>query len=66
MYLIIKKVKFYGVPDSYFVQDQTSDVDIAEDKLRGYKLINTDKQTSYHVIKFREAFILTEEMKIAS
>ena len=66
MYLIIRKVKFYNSSDSYFVQDSTSDVDIANDKLRGYNLINTDKQTSYHVIKFQEALRLTEEMRVAS
>jgi len=66
MYLIIRKVKFYGIPDSYFVQDTTSDVDIAEDKLKGYNLINTDKKTSYHIIKFHETLVLTKEMKIAS
>jgi len=66
MYLIIKKVKFNLCPDSYFVQDTTSDVDIAEDKLRGYNLINTDKQTSYHIVKFQETLVLTEAMRIAS
>ena len=66
MYLIIEKIKYSLSPDSFYIKDTTKDIDIAEDKLRGYKLINTDKDRSYHVIKFREAFILTEEMRIAS
>ena len=66
MYLIIEKIKYNLSPDSFYIKDTTKDIDIAEDKLRGYKLINTDENKSYHVIKFREAFILTEEMKIAS
>ena len=65
MYLIIRKVKFYNSSDSYFVQDSTSDVDIANDKLRGYNLINTDKTSSYHIIKFQETLVLTKEMKVA-
>ncbi len=66
MYLIIEKIKYNLSEDSYFVQDTTSDVDIAEDKLRGYNLINTDKQTSYHIVKFQETLVLTEAMRIAS
>jgi len=65
MYLIIRKTKFNKIPDSYMVQDSTSDVDIAEDKLRGYNLINTDKTSSYHIIKFEETLVLTKEMKVA-
>ena len=66
MYLIIEKIKYSLSPDSFYIKDTTKDIDIAEDKLRGYKLINTDKNRSYHIIKFQETLVLTEEMRIAS
>jgi hypothetical protein len=66
MYLIIEKIKYNLSPDSYYVKDKSTDIDIAEDKLRGYNLINTDKDKTYHIIKFQETLVLTEEMRIAS
>ena len=66
MYLIIEKIKYNLSPDSYYVKDKSKDIDIAEDKLKGYNLINTDKDRSYHIIKFQETLVLTEEMRIAS
>jgi len=66
MYLIIEKIKYNLSPDSYYVKDKSEDIDIAEDKLRGYNLINTDKDRSYHIIKFQETLVLTEKMRIAS
>jgi hypothetical protein len=52
MYLIIEKIKYKLSPDSYYVKDTSKDIDIAEDKLRGYNLINTDKDRAYYIIKF--------------
>jgi len=65
MYLIIEKIKYKLSPDSYYVKDTSKDIDIAEDKLRGYNLINTDKDRTYHIIKFYETFVLTKEMRVA-
>ena len=64
-YLIIKEVTFENIESSFYVQDQTDDIDIAEDKLRGYRLINTDKDRTYHIIKFHETLVLTKEMRVA-
>ncbi len=66
MYLIIEKIKYNLSPDHYYVKDKTKDIDIAQDKLRGYNLINTDTNRSYHIIKFQDTLVLTEEMRIAS
>jgi hypothetical protein len=33
--------------------------------LRGYNLINTDKDRTYHIIKFYETLVLTKEMRVA-
>ena len=51
IYLIIKEVTFENLESSFYVQDQTDDIDIAEDKLRGYRLINTSPRTSYTILK---------------
>jgi len=66
MYLIIEKIKYNLSEDSYYVKDKTKDIDIAEDKLRGYNLINTDTNRSYHIVKFQDTLVLTKEMRIAS
>jgi len=66
MYLIIEKIKYNLSEDSYYVKDKTKDIDIAEDKLRGYNLINTDTNRSYHIVKFQDTLVLTEAMRIAS
>ena len=65
MYLIIEKIKYKLSTDSYYVKDTSKDIDIAEDKLRGYNLINTDKDRTYHIIKFYETLVLTKEMRVA-
>jgi hypothetical protein len=53
-YLIIKEVTFENIESSFYVQDQTDDIDIAEDKLRGYRLINTSPRTSYTIVKYQK------------
>ena len=65
MYLIIEKIKYKLSPDSYYVKDTSKDIDIAEDKLRGYNLINTSPRTSYTIVKYQKPFVLTKEMRVA-
>jgi hypothetical protein len=65
IYLIIKEVTFENLESSFYVQDQTDDIDIAEDKLRGYRLINTSPRTSYTIVKYQKPFVLTKEMRVA-
>jgi hypothetical protein len=64
-YLIIKEVTFENIESSFYVQDQTDDIDIALDKLRGYQLINTSPRTSYTIVKHQPPLLLTEEMRVA-
>ena len=68
MYLIIKKITYdhKNVDDNYFIVDQTKDKDIALDKLRGYRLIETRKEVSYSIVNHLDTLVLTKEMKIAS
>ena len=43
----------------------TTDIDIADDKLRGYILINTNPKESYTILKHEKSLVLTEEMRVA-
>ena len=52
-YLIIKERDYDTVENSYDVVDQTTDNDLATDKLQGYKLINTDKKVSFSIVNFQ-------------
>ena len=52
MYLIIREIYYKGIDNSYDVEDYTNDFDIATDKLRGYQLINTRKDTTYSILKY--------------
>jgi hypothetical protein len=64
-YLIIKESKFENIESSFYVEDQTDDIDIALDKLRGYQLINTNPRYSYTIVKHQPPLLLTEEMRVA-
>ena len=51
-YLIIKETHYDNIENSYDIQNQTEDMDKAIDMLQGYKLIETDKDVSYTMIKY--------------
>ncbi len=60
MYLIIRETYYKGIDNSYDVEDYTNDFDIATDKLRGYQLINTKKDTTYSILKYESPHIQKE------
>ena len=60
MYLIIRETYYKGIDNSYNVEDYTNDFDIATDKLRGYQLINTRKDTTYSILKYESPQIQKE------
>ena len=63
IYLIIKEQIYEGLNNSYFVVDQTEDLDKANDILRGYNLINkTNKNILHSIIKYESPLLLTEEV----
>ena len=62
MYLIIREIHYKGIDNSYDVEDYTNDFDIATDKLRGYQLINTRKDTTYSILKYESPLLLTKEV----
>ena len=62
IYLIIKEQIYEGLNNSYFVVDQTEDLDKANDILQGYNLINkTNKNILHSIIKYESPLGLTEE-----
>ena len=66
IYLIIKEQIYEGLNNSYFVVDQTEDLDKANDILRGYNLINkTNKNILHSIIKYESPLVLTKEMEVA-
>ena len=51
-YLIIKETDYNNISNSYDVCNQSNDMDKATDMLQGYRLIETDKDVSYTMIKY--------------
>ena len=63
IYLIIKEQIYEGLNNSYFVVDQTEDLDKANDILQGYNLINkTNKNILHSIIKYESPLVLTREV----
>ena len=63
IYLIIKEQIYEGLNNSYFVVDQTEDLDKANDILQGYNLINkTNKNILHSIIIFESPLVLTREV----
>ena len=51
-YLIIREIEYQNLDNSFDVMNQTTDINKANDMLQGYKLIETDKDVSYTMIKY--------------
>ncbi len=62
MYLIIKEKIYDGIENSYFVVNQTTDIDKANNMLQGYNLIKTDDTILYSISKYEQPLVLTEEV----
>jgi hypothetical protein len=57
-YLILKERTYSNIPSDFTIVDNTKDIDIAEDKLRGYNLINTEKNVVYSILRYESPLIL--------
>ena len=53
-YLIIKETKYDNIDNSFDVCNQSDDMDKATDMLQGYKLIETEKNVSYNILKYED------------
>ena len=58
IYLILKERTYSNIPSDFTIVDNTKDIDIAEDKLRGYNLINTEKNVVYSILRYESPLIL--------
>ena len=62
MYLIIKERHYDNIENSYDIVASSKDIDVINDKLRGYQLINDDKDHTYSVVRYESPLLLTEEV----
>ena len=52
IYFIIKEHHYSNIDNSYDIVASSKDADIINDKLRGYQLINDDKDIVYSIVRY--------------
>ncbi len=62
MYLIIKERHYDNIENSYDIVASSKDIDVINDKLRGYQLINDDKDNTYSIVRYESPLLLKEEV----
>ena len=62
MYLILKERHYSNIENSYDIVASSKDIDVINDKLRGYQLINDDKNDAYSIVRYESPLLLTEEV----
>ena len=62
MYLILKERHYENIENSYDIVASSKDIDIINDKLRGYQLINDDKDHTYSIVRYESPLLLKEEI----
>jgi hypothetical protein len=62
IYFIIKERHYTNIDNSYDIVASSEDVDVINDKLRGYQLINDDKNNVYSIVRYESPLLLTEEV----
>ena len=61
-YLILKHTPYEYINDSYDIVSATDNLDEANNKVQGYRMINEDKNISFSMLKYEPPLILTEEV----
>ena len=61
-YLILKPTPYEYINDSYDIVSATDNLDEANNKVQGYRMINEDKNISFSILKYEPPLILTEEV----
>ena len=61
-YLIIKEQMYENISNSFFVVNQTDNIDKAENMLQGYNLISENKDSIYSIIKYEQPQILDKKV----
>ena len=62
MYLILKERHYDNIENSYDIVASSKDIDIINDKLRGYQLINDDKDHTFSIVRYESPLLLNEEV----
>ena len=62
MYLILKENHYEHIENSYDIVASSKDLDIINDKLRGYQLINDDKKDTFSIVRYESPLLLNEEV----
>ena len=62
MYLILKERHYSNIDNYYDIVASSTDVDVINDKLKGYQLINDDKNNTYSIVRYESPLLLTEEV----
>tara|TARA_R100000541_G_scaffold326_2_gene2029 strand:+ start:594 stop:803 length:210 start_codon:yes stop_codon:yes gene_type:complete len=62
IYLILKERHYSNIENSYDIVASSKDIDVINNKLKGYQLINDDKQNSYSIVRYESPLVLTEEV----
>ena len=62
IYFIIKERHYTNIENSYDIVASSKDIDVINDKLKGYQLINDDKKTTYSIVRYESPLLLTEEV----
>jgi len=62
IYLILKERHYSNIENSYDIVASSKDIDVINNKLKGYQLINDDKQNSYSIVRYESPLLLTEEV----
>ncbi len=61
-YLIMKHTPYEYIDDSYDIVASTNNLDEANDKLQGYRMINEKKHISFSILKYEKPLILEKEV----
>ena len=62
IYFIIKERHYSNIDNSYDIVASSKDIDVINDKLRGYQLINDDKNDAYSIVRYESPLLLNEEV----
>ena len=61
-YLIRKHTPYEYINDSYDIVSATDNLDEANNKIQGYRMINEDKSVSFSILKYEKPLVLTKEV----
>ena len=62
LYLILKERHYSNIENSYDIVASSKDIDVINDKLKGYQLINDDKNETYTIVRYESPLLLTKEV----